>query len=176
MSTDDFMDEMPSSRPSWLPELIRFNDYGNWQRYVDVLYSYYLDDFVRNHFTVGGKKFVMRRYPQALGKDKAFWHICGQDDGQTVPDDFSRCERIRWPKAIILHRGDSTIKIWMDDHYKTGNGKMRVMIWFNDEYIVVLEPRSDYVLFITAYPTEFSHTVRQLKSRYEVAKGVEVKF
>lgn len=175
-STDNLMSETPPPRPSWLPDLILFNDYGNWQQYVDVLYEHYLNDFVRDQFTVEGKRLIMRRYPQTLGKDKGFWHICGHDDEQTIPSNFSRCERIRWPKAIIVNRGDSTIKIWMDDRYKGGNGTMRVMIWFNDEYVVVLEPRPNYVLFITAYPTEFSHTVNQLSARYLAAKGMEVLF
>ena len=174
--TADSFEGMPSLYPEWLPELVSFNDYGDWHRYVEVIYEHYLDDFVRNPFTVGCKRFVMRRYPQVQGKDKAFWHICGQDDGQTLPGDFRRCERIRWPRAIILHRGDVTVKIWSDDHFKTGNGKLRVLIWFNDEYLVVLEPRTHYVLFVTAYPTDYGHTIRELSARYEEAKEREVQF
>ncbi len=176
MSSDSSTSESPPQSPSWLPDLILFNDYGNWQQYVEALYGFYCEDFVLNPFTVGGKRLAMRRYPQVLGKDKTFWHICGQDDEQTMPGDFSRCERIRWPKAIILNKNDSTIKIWVDDCYKGGNGKMRVMIWFNDEYIVVIEPRTDYVLFITAYPTDGGHTLRRLEARYVAAKGKEVIF
>ena len=169
-------DEIDNSMPGWLPELEPFDKYGDWWRYVDAIYEIYLDDFVRNHFTVGGKRFSMRRQPQSHGKDKAFWHICGQDDGQTIPSDFSRCERIRWPKAIILHRGDSMVKMWSDDHFKTANGKLRVLLWFNDEYLVVLEPRRDYVLFITAYPTEYGNTISDLERRFQVKKDEEVVF
>lgn len=174
--SDDMADDEQDVRPEWLPDLVPFSDYGDWSRYVEVIYELYLNDFVRSHFTVGGKPFALRRFPQERGKDKAFWHICGQDDGQDLPDNFRRCERIRWPKAIVLHRGDVSIKMWADDRFKTSNGKLRVLVWYNEEYVVVLEPRPSYVLFVTAYPTDYGHTVRELTARYEAAKDVEVIF
>lgn len=160
--------------PEWLPPLVLFSDYGNWEAYVDAVYAFYLNDFVHNHFTVGCKRFAMRRFPQSQGRDLAFWHICGHDEGQAIPEDFSRCERIRWPKAIILNRGDQTIKVWSADNFKSSNGKLRVLLWFNDEYLVVLEPRTDHVLFITAYPTQYRNTIRDLQRSFQSRKDAEM--
>lgn len=36
--------------------------------------------------------------------------------------------------------------------------------------------RPSYVLFVTAYPTDYGHTVRELTARYEAAKDAEVIF
>ena len=160
--------------PEWLPPLVRFSEYGNWPAYVDAIYEFYLNDFVRSRFTVGCKPLKMRRFPQTQGKDKAFWHLCGHDEGQSEPTDFSRCERIRWPKPILLNRGDRSVKMWAADNFKTSNGKLRVLVWFNDEYLVVLEPRADYVLLVTAYPTQYRNTIRDRERSFQARKGEKI--
>ena len=152
--------------PDWLPQLEFFNNYNGWQHYIDSLYKIYLEDFIKNPIVINGKRLQQRRLPQFLDKDKAFWHICGHDETQNIPNDFSRHERIRWPKAIILHRNDVAIKIWQDDNYAGSNGKFQVSIWFNNEYLVVLEPREKYILFITAYCTDKQHKIRTLEKRF----------
>lgn len=153
--------------PTWLPSLEFFNAYNGWQDYVNCLYKIYLTDFILNPIVINGKCIQQRRLPQVQGKDKAFWHICGHDNEQRIPDNFSRFERIRWPKAIILYRNDATIKIWQDDNYAGANNKLQVSIWFNDEYLVVLEPRDKYILFITAYCTIYPHKRKTLQKRFE---------
>jgi len=162
--------------PVWLPELVYYNDYGDWRRYIDALYEMYLDDFIRDPILIEGKRVFTRREPRLSGKDKAFWHICGDDDSQNRRADFARHERIRWPRAIILHRDDTTIKMWSDDCFKGSNGKLQVSIWFNDEYLVILEPRAGYVLFITAYCTDRGHKIRALQKRFNQRQNCPVSF
>jgi hypothetical protein len=152
--------------PAWLSPLEFFNTYDGWQDYVNCLYEIYLIDFIQNPIVINGKRIQQRRLPQIQGKDKAFWHICGHDNEQNLPKDFSRFERIRWPKAIILNRDDTTIKIWQDNHYAKAGEKLQISIWFNEEYLVVLEPRNDYILFITAYCTDRNHKIRALQKRF----------
>ncbi len=155
--------------PTWLPGLVLYNDYGDYDRYIDALYEIYRTDFIREPFQFGGRTICVRREPPLRNKDKAFWHICGEDAGQSAWIDFRRHERIRWPKAIILNCGDATIKTWSDDHHSGPPGTIRTNLWFNDEYLVVLEPRPGYVLFITAYCTDTGHTVRKLEKRFQEA-------
>ncbi len=154
------------SYPTWLPPLEFFNAYNGWQDYINCLYEIYLTDFIQNPIVISGKRIQQRRLPQVQGKDKAFWHICGHDEEQNIPEDFSRHERIRWPRAIILNRNDTTIKIWQDDNYAGAGNKLQISIWFNDEYLVVLEPRNNYTLFITAYCTDRKHKIRALQKRF----------
>lgn len=151
----------------WLPPLVDFNDYSGWDDFLEAIYRIYVEDFIHNRFSIDGVPVKTRREPQSRGKDKAFWHICGEDDGQSPTGTFARHERIRWPKAIILNRNDVRIKMWMDDCYKGSNGGLRVSIWFDDEYLVVLEPRPGYVLFITAYCTDIPHKRRTLEKRFQ---------
>lgn len=151
----------------WLPKLELYNEYGDWQTYIDALYEIYLNDFIRNPIYINGKRIKQRREPQYLSKDKAFWHICyGNDDHPSHNPDFRRLERIRWPKAIILNRNDVIIKIWEDDCYKGSTGKLQVSIWFNDEYLVILEPRKNEIQFITAYCTDRAHKRLALEKRF----------
>lgn len=156
--------------PAWVPDLVLFNDYGDYGRYLEVLYDIYSTDFIQKPFQFDGKPIKVRREPPSRNKDKAFWHICGEDDEQSSWVDFRRHERLRWPKAIILHHDDATVKRWSDDHHNGPSGILRTNLWFNDEYLVVLEPRSNYVLFITAYCTDSGHTVRKLEKRFQDAR------
>lgn len=155
--------------PPWLPELVLYNDYGDYRLYIEALYDIYRTDFIQQPFQFDAKTIRVRREPPIRNKDKAFWHICGEDTGQAAWIDFRRHERIRWPKAIILHHDDASVKEWSDDHHSGPSGTIRTNLWFNDEYLVVLEPREAYVLFITAYCTNHAHTVRKLEKRFQSA-------
>jgi len=158
--------------PDWLPALESFEDYhNNWEHYVDVLYEFYENDFIHNKFQFKSKTVNTRRLPYTDGKDRTFWHIIqeGKNEDDRIPD-FRRCERIRWPKPIILNYKDSQIKLWNYQKRKIKGTKTRTYIWFNNEFLVILEPRSKYVLFITAYPTNRSHSIRKLEKEFQEAK------
>ena len=156
--------------PTWLPGLVLYNNYGDYRLYIEALYAIYRKDFLQAPFRFDGKIIRVRREPPIRNRDKAFWHICGEDDGQSAISTFRRHERIRWPKAIILHHDDATVKRWSDDHHSGKPGTVRTYLWFNDEYLVVLEPRRDHVLFVTAYCTDYKHTVRKLEKRFQAAR------
>ena len=88
----------------WLPELIDFNDYNNdWHKYDDYLYSIFSKHFLENHPYFMGKEVYPRQHPMYNGKFESYYHItCGhyKDVEERAPD-FRRCERIKWPKALI---------------------------------------------------------------------------
>jgi hypothetical protein len=156
-----------NSYPEWLPPLVPFSDYCNWELYVNALYEFYLDDFVRSGFIVNDRQVRFRREPQYKGKDKNFWHILG-DDKSGPEAELRRYERIRWPKPIVINRYDDkvSIKIWSESDHRGAVGKLRHHIWFSDEYLVVIEEREKYYLFITAYPTNWEHSRQKLEQRY----------
>ena len=161
--------------PDWLPPLVTIDEYGgDWHRYLDGLYGIFKNEFLETPVIIDLKPLFVRRHPTFDGKLGSFWHLLGHEDGQAVPVDFRRHERIRWPKAIILHRGDSSIKAWSDHDFKGGNpAHERMCLWFNDEYLVVLEERERYVSLVTAYPTDRGHTRRKLQARFEAAQKAE---
>ena len=110
--------------------------------------------------------FRLKRHPVEQNKEATFWHLTttGKDESTRITD-FRRCERIRWPRAIIVHtENNPEIKVWEEK----SNGDTRVLLWFEGiEYLVVLSKRKEYYLLWTAYPVERSHSRRKLNERYE---------
>jgi hypothetical protein len=155
-----------TSAPDWLPPLVLFQDHhGNWERYVEVLYRYFKQDFVDNTASLRGTRVAVKRNPMEQGKEATFWHLIseGKVEGERLPD-MRRCERIRWPRPIIEHADEPVIKIWENKRKR----ETRICIWFEDvEYLVVLASRKGYVLLWTAYPVTWAHTKRKLQKEYE---------
>jgi len=157
-------------RPGWLPELVLFEHSENdWEKYLKVLYDYFLADFVCSKPAFRGKKVAIKRYPLAEdGKEATFWHIISEGDteDERIPD-LRRCERIRWPKPVIEHSEDNEIKVWENDR----KGEKRICIWFEAmEYLVVLAKRKDIILFWTAYLITKEHRKKKLIKEFEEFK------
>lgn len=155
-----------SNSPAWLPPLVLFNDYGgNWDVYLDVIYDWFKQDFIDSKPVFQGRRLGLKRHPMTHGKEATFWHMIQEGDVEDdrTPD-FRRCERIRWPRPVIEHNDDSAIKIWRNQR---GN-EVRVCLWFAQEnYLVILADRGDYILPWTAYLVEQPHRQRKLQREYE---------
>lgn len=155
----------------WLPELVTLEEYkGDWGYYLEVLYSFFKDDFVNkvprfNELGVGIKHELLK------GKEITFWHIVSEGDVEVdrIPS-LRRCERIRWPRPIIEHNNDQEIKIW---EIKKNRSK-RVYLWFEEyDYLVVLVKRPSYYLLLTAFPIEQEHYRRKLHKEFNEFKKTE---
>ncbi|PKN68491.1 MAG: hypothetical protein CVU54_14330 [Deltaproteobacteria bacterium HGW-Deltaproteobacteria-12] len=155
-----------SETPDWLPPLVFFNDYqGNWDDYLDAIYTYFKKDFVDSKPVFQGRRLGLKRLPLTLGKEATFWHMIseGREEENRIPD-LRRCERIRWPKPIIEHDGDSAVKFWRNRR----ESEERICLWFQEEnYLVILADRGDYILPWTAYLVEKPHRQRKLQKEYE---------
>lgn len=140
----------------WLPALVLFSDYGGeWQSYLDAIYDYFKQDFVDNKPVFQGRRLGLKRHPLTHGKEATFWHLIqeGAIEEDRTPD-FRRCERIRWPRSIIEHDAENTIKIWSNQR----RGEQRICLWFEQEsYLVILADRGKYILPWTAYLVEQPH-------------------
>jgi len=152
--------------PEWLPSLVLFSDYdGNWEKYVEVLYEYFKNDFIRQRTLFQGIKLSLKRYPMSQGKEATFWHLIseGKTEEDRIPD-LRRCERIRWPRPIIKNSKETSIKLWKNQR----RGETRICLWLEDqEYIVILAERKDYVLLWTAYMVTENHRKRKLQKEFE---------
>src|SRR5580765_4755354 len=103
-----------SSGGEWLPSLVLMEDYqNNWDQYLEAIYQYFRQDFVTSKPYFEGKHFALKRHPIIKGKEATFWHIIseGQVESERLPD-LRRCERIRWPCAIIEASKDGLTKCW----------------------------------------------------------------
>ncbi len=151
------------SHPSWLPALVKYSEQVGKEVYIGNLYKLYRKDFVDNAIIINGKKLTIRKHPRIDGRDKAFWHICGEDETQNNGGCYDRHARICWPKAIILNRLDANIKIWGEK--QAGIQGVRFHLWFDKKYLVVIEERSGYFLFITGYIT-YKSRIKNLEKRF----------
>lgn len=153
---------------AWLPALALFEEYGgDWNRYLDALYAFFKRDFIDSRPAYNGVTLALKRHPVIQNKEATFWHIISEGDSEAdrVPD-MRRCERIRWPRPIIEHSGDTAIKIWANER----RGEKRICLWFEDaEYLVILAERKGYILLWTAYAVEQEHSKKKLKKEYSVA-------
>ncbi len=154
------------SNPAWLPPLVFFSDYsGNWEAYLEAIYDYFKQDFVDSKPMFRGMRLGLKRHPMEQGKEATFWHMIqqGKHEDERIPD-FRRCERIRWPRPIIEHNEEGTIKVWWNKR----KGGQRICLWFEQEdYLVILADRGNYILPWTAYLVKKPHQQRKLQKEYE---------
>lgn len=150
----------------WLPLLVLLNDYkGDWQSYLEAIYAYFKQDFVDRKPVFQGKRLGLKRHPLSHGKEATFWHMIqeGAVEEDRMPD-LRRCERIRWPRPVIEHERDQQIKVWRNER----KGESRICLWLEQEnYLVILSERGNYILPWTAYLVERAHQQRKLQKEYE---------
>ncbi|HWR83378.1 MAG TPA: hypothetical protein VN285_08750 [Candidatus Deferrimicrobium sp.] len=151
---------------SWLPSLVFLSAFdGDWERYVEQLYTYFKQDFVYSPPFFRGQRIGLKRFPITKGKEATFWHLIstGTKEHYRYPD-LRRCERIRWPRAIIENAEDSVVKTWENIR----NGERRQLLWLEQhEYLVILARRAGYALLWTAYLVDTSHQRRKLQQEFE---------
>lgn len=165
----------------WLPDLILFNEFNDWNEYENYLYEIYLDDFKRNTAYIFNKPIRVRINPTISDKDQTFFHITSNSDHAKTNDpndrvpDFRRCERIAWPREIIdNYLCDkkclcNKIKVWREPY----KGNTRIHLLFEDaKFLVVLEERKEYILFITSFYIEYRHQIKKQLKKYEKYKTV----
>ncbi len=162
-----------SGPPEWLPELEPFDKYGgDWDKYLEALYSFFKNDFIDSKPYFKGRRLGLKKHPVEHGKEATFWHLIseGKEEEERIPD-LRRCERIRWPRPVIENDGDPAVKVW-------GNKRKletRILIWLEqEEYLVVLADRKEYILPWTAYLVTRDHQKRKLEREYQRYKKANV--
>lgn len=153
-------------QPNWLPPLVLLADYGgDWEAYQENLYIFFKEDFINSKPLFRGTKLSLKRHPLFQDKEATFWHITseGITESERTPD-LRRCERIRWLRSIIENADDPTIKLWENQR----KGETRICLWLEEqEYIVILAKRKDYILLWTAYLVTRTHQKQKLQREYE---------
>lgn len=83
----------------------------------------------------------------------------GRVEDDRMPD-LRRCERIRWVRWVIENAASHVeIDMWQN----TRGTETNTLLWFREEYLVVLGQRQGYWLLRTAYCTEKSGRIAQLR-------------
>ncbi|MHB1991656.1 hypothetical protein [Metallibacterium scheffleri] len=144
------------------PDLLPLSAFdGNWQNYETELYRIFLEEIAHGGLRFRGLPVRCRRHTEVSGRWASFWHLVqeGPVEDKRLPD-LRRCERIRWVPWMIMN-GDAhpAIQEWMNAR----GAEVNWLLWYQEEYLVVLGRRMDCWLLKTAYCTEKSGRIRQLR-------------
>ena len=144
------------------PDLISFTAFGgDWAAYETELHRIFIAEIARSGLTFHGDRVNCRRLPEAAGRWASFWHLVqeGRVEDDRTPD-LRRCERIRWVRWVIENGADhAEIDSWQN----TRGTEVNTLLWFREEYLVVLGQRQGYWLLRTAYCTDRSGRIAQLR-------------
>ncbi len=151
------------------PVLLPFSDFGgDWAAYERALVDIFRQTLANAGLQFRRQNVSCRRMPETDGQWFAYWHLIqeGRIEDDRTPD-LRRCERLPWVRWVIENGETHTdIDVWANRH----RGERNVLLWFREEYLVVLAQRNGYFLLKTAYCTEQSGRVRQLRKQRDAAR------
>ena len=149
-----------------LPDLIELSEFGgNFSEYLEAVYELFKQDFITKRPVYRGIRLGLKKHPQFEGKEATFWHMTseGKDEATRTPD-LRRMERIKWPAVLINHSEHPHLKVWENSRGTETN----ILIFHEDEnYLVVLRKRREYILPWTAYFIEYTNRKKKLLKEYE---------
>ena len=144
------------------PPLLEFADYGgSWDAYEKALYAVFKRDILDHDLRYDGFPISARRIPEYQRRWASYWHLISEgyiEDDRTP--DLRRCERLPWIRWIIENAPDHPdIDVWIQNR----NGKKTVALWYDEQYIIFLEKRRDYLLLKTAFFEDKTHRVEKFR-------------
>lgn len=141
------------------PDLVPFNAFGgDWTAYETELHRIFIAEIARGGIEFRGVRVNCRRIPETAGRWASFWHLVqeGRVEDDRTPD-LRRCERIRW----VIENAAAHAEI---DAWQNARGtEVNTLLWYREEYLVVLGQRQSYWLLRTAYCTEQRGRIEKLR-------------
>jgi hypothetical protein len=144
------------------PDLVLFNAFGgDWNAYEAELHRIFLAELARGGLRFRGWPVNCRRIPETGGRWASFWHLVqeGRIEDDRTPD-LRRCERIRWVRWIIENNAAHPE---IDEWQNRRGSETNTLLWYREEYLVVLGQRRDYWLLKTAYCTDQRGRIAKLR-------------
>ena len=138
------------------PDLLLLEDFnGDWNTYVDGLYRIFMTEIARGGLRFRNRIVNCRRQKETFGRWASFWHLTqrGPVEEDRLPD-LRRCERIRWVRWTIENAPTCP---HIDEWQNRRGGETSALLWYREEYLVVLAERKKHWLLKTAYRTDPSH-------------------
>ncbi|MEJ0054994.1 MAG: hypothetical protein WDN75_04690 [Bacteroidota bacterium] len=149
-----------------LPDIVTLEDHnGNFPEFLAAVYSIYKKDFIDSKPVFRTRKLGLKRFPIIDGMEKSFYHFTHEGDieNERIPD-LRRMERMSWPSPMINKSEHTYLKVWKN---KRGTSE-RILIFHEDEnYLVILDDRKEYLLPWTAYFIKHDHKKRSLLKEYQ---------
>ncbi|MDB2385155.1 hypothetical protein N9V96_01655 [Polaribacter sp.] len=160
------------------PELIEFNDYGNYNDYEEALLEVYEADLWKGGLTFNGLRVVPRVHKrfELNGKslDWTFVHFTSRGEIEEDRDlDMRRCERIGWVKPIIENAHLDCVKVWVNER-KDRNGKNvpSIVFWceeVNSKVVITkrVGKKGEYYTITTFYLINSVYKIKKHNDEYE---------
>lgn len=164
------------SNYTWLPGLVYLNDCdGNWDHYVEMLYTYFCGDFVSSRPHLLGSLVHHQREPYHQEKEETFWHLISEGTEPNRVPDMPRCQRVRWPRPVIEHHATPDVFAWRQnrEQRERHTGRDRIAIALNDfSYLLILrqvikKKKRHFFILITGYPIAGERRRERLRKEYE---------
>lgn len=159
------------------PDLIEFNNYGNYDRYEEALLKVYEADLWKGRLTFNGFNVIPRIHKkfELNGKtlDWTFAHFTSK--GEIDEDrelDLKRCERIGYVNPIIKNAHLDCVKVWENDRFdKMGRVITSVVLWCEEvSSKVVLTKvkgkKNEYYVITTFYLISSLKKIQSLTQEY----------
>lgn len=152
-----------------LSEPIKFPDNIYTPDMEEKLYYIFKNELFGSIFVYQDKPVFYRRFPLYKEREEAFYHIIAGKDNPMITgyqQDIVRASRIRWGKEIICNTPCQLdccegIEVWEQN-------KRTKFYHKKYNYLVILEERKDYWLYITSYRLSDSYSRRKiLKEAHE---------
>ena len=156
---------------NWLPEKILRQSFPSDYDFLKSVEEAYKNDFVRGNVCFREIPVKRKIYPiRHNGEDASFWHLTtyGKSENSRTRS-YERCEKIKWPKAIIENENDLLINVWKEDKRLLLHFRFSEVLQAEKDYIVVLEKRNVYYVLWTAYPIEWEHTRQKFLKRFRAS-------
>ncbi len=156
----------------WLPELIKIPYEIESEESKNYLYSFYLKDLKQSTIIYQGKEVKFRKHPECEGKEEAFFHIIA---GLNYPRDrivTERAQRLLWGKAIIENTPckcvccNEKVQVWQQPQTNPKQCRRYKLYMDKRRYVVVLEERADFWLYITSFYVNNSQERRKFLKEY----------
>jgi len=146
------------------PELITLQ--SDWATYEEIIYTAFLDSFVRPVVKFQGLRVSAQFRPETRGKGFSFWHTISKspdkdnhNEEDRIPD-LRCCERILWIRWVIDNAGKDGFPWWENRRKRNTN----VVIWAHQhDFVVVLGKRRNYFVLKTAYTGLQPHRRRKFE-------------
>ena len=162
-----------------LPDLYSFPGWDKYTQYEDHLFKEYIEHIKNEYIKYKGKIVRFKYYEPYNGRDEAFYHIIcnkpiGRNGNKSFEPSMERSQRLLWCKAIIenepcLEKCCEGIFTWEELNPHT-NIKQTVLYLKRYRYIVILEERENYWLFITAYYVDSPKKKKKLDEKSKEIK------
>lgn len=159
----------------WLPALYDYPDWNNYNEYENALYDYFEKHYLKAALYFKGSRIQFRHQPIENEKIEAFYHIICKNYTEKInrQPDAERIIRISWTRAFIENYNctyDCCNEKPLHWYQRGNKDAIKHYIYFQ-RYLVIMEERKNYFLFITAFFVEEEYYHRKLLKDYQKAEN-----